>query len=175
MNVNFTIHLLYPINFLLKIWSYSFYVTFLWFYYHVLVVQGGYIVIYTMWSQYILVRFTPSIILPVPPLPFLEKFQQISFFYLHIWIQNTFTTYTLPSPFPCAQPPPIGTCPWKKIYFSLLLLIIFLINCILIVQEHFTLVLPICIYRAFIKLVPSLPLLTHSLSTCFPNIRQLTV
>jgi hypothetical protein len=47
-----------------------------------------------MCLQYILVRFTLSIILPLPS-PILEQFQQVSFFYFHIWIQNTSILYTL--------------------------------------------------------------------------------
>jgi hypothetical protein len=48
-----------------------------------------------MCLQYILVRFIPSIILPLPLSPFLEQFQQVSFFCFHIWIQNTCTILTL--------------------------------------------------------------------------------
>jgi hypothetical protein len=49
----------------------------------------------------------------------------------------------------------------------------FFIKCILIVQEDFALVLKGFIYCALIKLTS--PLLTHSLSPCYPNIQQLTV
>jgi hypothetical protein len=54
-----------------------------------------------VWHLYVLtiyLRFTPSIVLPLPSSPSLEKFQQISFFYFHKWVQNTSTIFTLTHP-----------------------------------------------------------------------------
>jgi hypothetical protein len=47
------------------------------------------------------------------------------------------------------------------------------IKCILIVQGGFALALQVCMYHTFIKLPPSLPLPTHSLSPYSPNIHSL--
>jgi hypothetical protein len=66
-----------------------------------------------------------------------------------------------PSPFPC-DPSPHWYPPQEKIYFSLLHFI-FLIQCILIVQGGFTLVLQVCVYCVFE--INSAPSITHSLST----------
>jgi hypothetical protein len=105
-----------------------------------------------------------------PPPPHLEQFQQVSFFYFHIWIQNTPTKFT---PFALSlcpstshwYPPPEKTC-----FF----LLPFFLKCILIVQRGISLILQACVYHALIKL-PLPPLLTHSLSPCSPNIHQLMV
>jgi hypothetical protein len=58
------------------------------------------------------------------------------------------------SPFPCAHSPSIDTYPQKKPVFPLCSSFLF-IECILIVQEGFTLVLQVCIYCALIKSSPS--------------------
>jgi hypothetical protein len=100
-----------------------------------------------MCLQYIFVRFTHSI------LPFLEQFQQVSFFYFHRWIHSISTIYILIPP--SSFPPPTGIHPQKRFIFpscpSFLK-----IKCILIVQGGFALVLQLCTYRAFIKLTPPL-------------------
>jgi hypothetical protein len=49
----------------------------------------------------------PSIILLYPPSPFLEEFQQISFFHFHTWVHNISTIYTLLHPFPISSPFPL--------------------------------------------------------------------
>jgi hypothetical protein len=113
----------------------------------------------------------PSIILPLPP--FLEQFQQVSFFCFHIGIQITSTTSTLIPPF--FVPTPSHWYPaMEKIFFpscpSFLK-----IKCILIVQGDFNLILQVRICHDFIKLTPSPPLLTYSLSLRSPNIQQLTI
>jgi hypothetical protein len=68
-----------------------------------------------MYLKYILVRFIPSIILPPPP--FLEQFQKVSFFYFYIRIQNTFTIFTVIHLFFMSTPPLTGTFPWKRPQF----------------------------------------------------------
>jgi hypothetical protein len=71
----------------------------------IIVVQRDTLWYLHMCLQCILVRFTPSIVLPHPSHPFLE---QVSFFYFHLWIPNTSTIFTLirsfliPSPCHCA-------------------------------------------------------------------------
>jgi hypothetical protein len=53
-----------------------------------------------MCLEYILIRLTPSIILPHSSLShFLGQFQQVSLFYFQTWIQNTSTIFTLLNPF----------------------------------------------------------------------------
>jgi hypothetical protein len=76
-------------------------------------------------------------------------------------------------PFPCAHPPPTGTHLQRGLIFPSCPSF-FKITCILIVQGGFTLVLQVCVDHALIKFDPSPPLLTHSLSSCSPNIQQLT-
>jgi hypothetical protein len=105
-----------------------------------------------MCLKYILVGFIPSIILPLPPCLLLEQFQQVSFFYFHIWIQNTSTIFTLINSF---LVPTHWHLPVEKTYFSLL-------PFILLVQGDFALVLQACIYCDLIKLTP--PPVTYSLS-----------
>jgi hypothetical protein len=68
---------------------------------------------------YILVRFTSSLILPLPLPPFSEQFQQVSFFYFHLWIQSTSTILTL-SPLSLCPHTSDWSPPPEKIYFSLL-------------------------------------------------------
>jgi hypothetical protein len=58
---------------------------------------GGYIVTFT-YVLTIYLRLTLSIFLPCPLPPFIEQFQQVSF-YFHTWIQNTDTVFTLLHPF----------------------------------------------------------------------------
>jgi hypothetical protein len=76
------------------------------------------------------------------------------------------------SPFPCAHLLPLAHTSRRKLFF-LPALHYFLIKCILVVQGSFALALQVWIYHTLIKLTP--PLLTHSLSSCFPNIGQLTL
>jgi hypothetical protein len=121
---------------------------------------GKYILIFTyVLATYL--RFTPPplVVLLFPSTPFLEQFQQVSFFCFLIWIQNTSTIYNLIHPFLMLIP-----SQWysflEKTYFNLLSS--FLIMCILIVHGSFTLILQGCIYHALMKLIP--PLLTLSLS-----------
>jgi hypothetical protein len=61
-----------------------------------------------MCLQYILVRFTPSIALPI-----FRTIWQVSFFYFHIWLQNTSTMFTFIHPF-FMHTPPIGICSQKR-------------------------------------------------------------
>jgi hypothetical protein len=117
-----------------------------------------------MCLPYILVGLIPSIIVSLSSPPTLEQFQQVSFFYFHIWIQNTSTIYPH-SPFLCVHP-------WTRpIFPSYPLFIYFFVTCVLIVQGGCTLVFQVCIYCAFIKLTPFPSLLTHSLSPCSHNIQ----
>jgi hypothetical protein len=51
-----------------------------------------------MCLKYILVGFTPFITL-LPLSPLLRTISTVSFFYFHIWIQNTSIIYTLIPPF----------------------------------------------------------------------------
>jgi hypothetical protein len=70
------------------------------------------LVIYHNWIH-------PSIILPYLLSPFLEQFQQVSFFHFHTWAHNiptTFTSYTL-SLYP---PPPTGTSFPDRTWFTFL-------------------------------------------------------
>jgi hypothetical protein len=104
--------------------------------------------------KYILVVFTPSLILP---LPLLEQFQQVSFFYFHIWIQNTSTTYTLIPPFLVPTHLPQAPTPRKDLFFPPALLFFKKkIKCILIKQGGLALVFQVCMHYAFIKLPSSL-------------------
>jgi hypothetical protein len=69
------------------------------FFFIIIVVQRD-----TLWylhihSQYIIVKFPPLFFLSFILPPFLEQFQQVSFFYFHIWIQNTSTISTFIHPF----------------------------------------------------------------------------
>jgi hypothetical protein len=74
----------------------------------------GYIAIFA-YVLTIYLRFTSSIILPLPPLSFLEQFQQVLFFYFHLWIQNTFTIFTLISLFLVPTPLPLVPTPGKDL------------------------------------------------------------
>jgi hypothetical protein len=71
-------------------------------------------------------------------------------------------------------PLPLVPTPGEDLFF-LFALHFLKIKCILIVQGDFSLVLPVCTYHAFSKLIPFSPLLTHSLSPCSPNIHQFAV
>jgi hypothetical protein len=117
-----------------------------------------------MCLQYILDKFTPSIVLSLLP-PLLEQFQQV-FILLFSYMDTKYIHHIHPhSSFPCAHPPPSSTHPWKRPIFSLLPFIF--LKCVLIVQGSFTLVLQTCIYHALIKLTP--PSVTYSFSiTMFP-------
>jgi hypothetical protein len=124
-----------------------------------------------MCLQYILVRFIPTIILPPPPTPFLEQFQQISLFYPHIWIQNISIIFTLSLCSPTLVP-----SPRKELLYPPVLH--FLLKCILLVQGGFTLALPACIYHALSKLIPSphyLLILYHHASLIFNNLQSSTL
>jgi hypothetical protein len=61
---------------------------------------------------------------------------------------------------------PTGTQPGQDLFY---LPVIYLLKCILIVQESFILVFQTCIYSAFIRLIP--PLLALSVSLCSPIIQ----
>jgi hypothetical protein len=57
---------------------------------------------------------------PLSPLPpFLEQFQQVSFFHFHIWVQNIFTIFTLLHPFLISSPIPLAPTPTCLFYFPL--------------------------------------------------------
>jgi hypothetical protein len=51
-----------------------------------------------MCLQCILIRYTPSLLLPHPPFPILEQFQQVSLFYFHTPTQSTSTILVLLPP-----------------------------------------------------------------------------
>jgi hypothetical protein len=64
-----------------------------------------------MYLQYILIRFTPSIILLCPPSP---RAISTDIFILFSYINIKFIYLICPSsPFPYALPDPTGTHPWK--------------------------------------------------------------
>jgi hypothetical protein len=72
----------------------------------------------TLWHfqkflQYIILQLTPStILLRLPPSPpFLEYFQQVSFFHLHTCVHSICTIFTFLYPFPTSSPLPMGTDP----------------------------------------------------------------
>jgi hypothetical protein len=112
------------------------------------------IVRFTYVFKIFLSRIYPIHHSPSSPLtPFLEQFQHVSFFYFHIWIQNTSTTYTLTPPFLVPTFLPLVSTPRKD--FSPLLYI-FKIKCIVIVKGSLALVLQVCIYHDFIKFLPPL-------------------
>jgi hypothetical protein len=126
-----------------------------------------------MCLKYILVRFAPPSSSLIPSLPFLWKISTafiLIFLYLgtkyihHIHIPSFFIPIALP-----LVPPP------GKVLFFPPALHFFLIKCMLIVQEGYSLVHQDCIYHAFIKLTPSPPLFTHPLSPYSPNIQHLTI
>jgi hypothetical protein len=96
----------------------------------------------------IYLRFMPSIILP--PL-FLDQFQQVSFFYFHLQVQNK-PSFTL---FLCPPHLPLVPTPDKDLFHPPVL---HFFKCILIVHGGFASEFQACIYSALIRL--PLPLLT---------------
>jgi hypothetical protein len=79
---------------------------------------GGYIVIFTYVFTIYHSRIYPLHHSPPSHLiPFLEQFQQVSFLYFHIWIQNTTTIYTLIPPFLMYTPLPQVPTPVKDLFF----------------------------------------------------------
>jgi hypothetical protein len=115
----------------------------------------------------ILIRLTPSIVLPRPLSPlyrtistgFIVQFSYMSTKYIHHIHHLSLSPYALP--------PPILR---KDLFYFPVFNIL---NCILIVQGGFTLVFQTCVYHASIRLTPYC--LTLSVSSCFPVIQQLTV
>jgi hypothetical protein len=132
-------------------------------YQHIVVIQYLHLCL-----QCILVRFTSFIGLL---LPILEKFQQISFLYFHMWIQNTSTIFTFIHPFLIPTPLPLVLIPRKKTLFYSLVLHLNK-KCILIVQAGFVLALQAYMNCALLKLMPITYLFTI---TMLPNIQQLIV
>jgi hypothetical protein len=82
---------------------------------------GGYIMIST-YAHTIYLRFTFLFLLP--PF-FLESFQQVSFFYFHIGIQNTTTIFTLIPLFHIPIPLPLVPIPRKDLKITFLKLLYF--------------------------------------------------
>jgi hypothetical protein len=98
----------------------------------------------------IYLRFT-SIALPLLSSPLIPTSTGFILFF-HIWIENTFTIYTLIPSFLVPTPSHWYSTLDKIYFFSCLSF--FLIKCVLIVQGGFALVLQVCIYHALIKLIP---------------------
>jgi hypothetical protein len=78
---------------------------------------GGYIVRFIYVFKTYLVGF-PPIVIPLPPSPFLQQFQQVSFFCFHIWIQNKSTMYTFISLFLVPTSLPLVPSSRKDLPFS---------------------------------------------------------
>jgi hypothetical protein len=125
----------------IKIIQVSCFLLFFFIYQHIIIVQEDilwylHIYIYNIFQIYSL-NHSPS-----PH--FLEQFQQISFFYFHMWKQNTSTIYTLIHP--VLVPTALPLVPTlEKTYFTLLAFIF--LKCILINTQA-------CIYHALIKSPP---------------------
>jgi hypothetical protein len=110
-----------------------------------------------MCLQYILVGFTPSIILPLFPSPLLRTIST-GFILLVLYMNIKYIHHIHPqSPFPYSHPFPQVLTPRKKLFYPFAL---HFWRCILMVQVGFTLVLQACVYHALIKL----PSVTYSFS-----------
>jgi hypothetical protein len=116
----------------------------LFYIFYIIFVQGDTLWYLPMYLQYIVIRFTPAIIIPLlssqPCFP--EQFQQFSFLYFHIRIQNAFIMFILLPPLLVLTHFPLVPTHRKDLFFFL------------IVQRGFTLVLQTCMYHALIKLTP---------------------
>jgi hypothetical protein len=113
-----------------------------------------------MCLQYILVRFTPSIILSSSLTVFLEQFQQISFFYFRVWIQNASTIFTLIPTFLVPTHLPMVPTLRKDLFF---LHAFHFLKVYINSPRGFTLILHTYIYHTLIKL-------THSATYSFSSI-----
>jgi hypothetical protein len=76
-----------------------------------------------MLLHYILFSLPPPLFSLFPLPPFLEQCQFASFFYFHMWVQNTSTMFTLVPPFLVPTHLPLVLIPRKDLFFILLLFI----------------------------------------------------
>jgi hypothetical protein len=67
--------------------------------------------------QYIIVEFTPPPFSFIPPPPFLEQFQQVSFFHFHTWEHNISTIFILLHSFLMSSPLPLVPTPRQKLFY----------------------------------------------------------